>query len=117
MCGVAGEGSRERVSRADPGNSNLKRTLKAAQKRLKRVRCEAIQRSSRNSLSQLEVCIKDGNQAGFYKQLKGMDLEGSRSCSVQYIKDEEGRLLRDSFVIGGCSGSALYSIRSRQRST
>ena len=33
--------------------------------------------------SQLGVRIKDGDQAGFYKHLKGIDLEGGRSCCVQ----------------------------------
>ena len=81
--------------RADPANLNLRRTLEAAGKRLKRVRFETVQRFFEEFVSQLEVRIKDGDQGGFYKHLKGMDLEGRISCSVQYIKDEEGRLLRD----------------------
>ena len=87
--------------RADPGSSNLRRNLKAAGKHLKRVRFEAVQWLFEKFVSQLRVRIKDGDQAGFYKHLKGMDLEVRRSCSVQYIKDEEGRLLRDMGLIRG----------------
>ena len=39
-------------------------------------------------VSQLEIRIKAGDHVGFYKHLKGVDLEGRRSCSVPYIKDE-----------------------------
>ena len=49
--------------RADPANLNLRRTLEAAGKRLKRVRFEAVQRFFEEFVSQLEVCIKDGDQA------------------------------------------------------
>ena len=32
---------------------------------------------------------------GFYANLKGANLETSRKCSSQYIRDEQGGLLRD----------------------
>ena len=88
-----------RLLRADPGNSNLRRTLKEDGKRLKHVRFEAVQSFFKEFVSKLEVRIKDGDQAGFYKHLKEMDLEGRRSCRIQYIKDEERRLLRDMGII------------------
>ena len=43
--------------------------------------------------SHRQVRIKDGDQAGFCKYIKGMDLEGRRLCSVQYVNDEGGALL------------------------
>ena len=61
--------------RADPGNSNLRKSLKTAGKRHKRVRIEAVQRFFGEFVSRLEVRIKDSDQAGFYKHLKGMDFE------------------------------------------
>ena len=102
------------------GDSNLRRTLKAAGNAVKRVKFEAVRIFFEEVVSQLEARINDGDQAGFYKHLKGVNLEGRRSCGVQYIKDEQGRLYFetwDSFTIGGYSGSTLYSILSRQRST
>ena len=38
---------------------------------------------------------REGDQAGFYKHLKTMNLEGSRDRSSAYIKDENGVLLTD----------------------
>ena len=94
------EAARE-LLRADPGSSNLRKNLKAAGKRLKSVRFEAVQRFFEEFISQVEVRIKDGDQAGFHKHLKGMDLEGRRLCSVQHIKDEKGRQIRDMGPIRG----------------
>ena len=109
-----------RLLRADPGNSNLRRTLKEDGKRLKRVRFEAVQSFFKEFVSKLEVRIKDGDQASFYKHLKGIHLEGRRLCSVQYIKDEQSIdcfETRDLFVIGGCTDLTLYLTLSRERST
>ena len=38
---------------------------------------------------------REGNQFCFYKHLKSLDLEGTRRCSSQFIRDETGKLLRD----------------------
>ena len=43
--------------------------------------------------------IKDGDQSGFYKHLKGMDFEGKTSCSSECIKYAEGSWLRDMGII------------------
>ena len=74
-------------------NSNLKSTLEAAGKRPERVRFEAMQRLFDEFASHRQVRIKDGDQAGFCKYIKGMDHEGRRLCSVQYVNDEGGALL------------------------
>ena len=75
------EAARE-LLRTDPANSNLRRTLKAAGTRLKCVRFEVVQRFFEEFVSQLEVRIRDGDQAGFYKHLKGMiSRAGDRAAS------------------------------------
>ena len=43
----------------------------------------------------LETRTREGDQAGFYKHLKTMNLEGKRDHSSAYVKDENGVLLRD----------------------
>ena len=68
---------------------------KQPRKSRERVRFDGVQRLFEEFVGQLEVRIKEGDQAGFYKHLKEMDLEGRRSCSVIYIKDEECILLQD----------------------
>ena len=73
--------------------------MKATTKQLKRTRAEAVQRFFEDYVSQLEGRIREGDQFGFYKHLKGMDVERKRTFNSQYIQDEEGRLLRDSALI------------------
>ena len=43
----------------------------------------------------LETRTREGDQAGFYKHLKTMKLEGKRDRSSAYVKDENGVLLSD----------------------
>ena len=43
----------------------------------------------------LETRTREGDQAGFYKHLKTMNLEGKRDRSSAYVKDGNGVLLRN----------------------
>ena len=43
----------------------------------------------------LETRTRESDQAGFYKHLKTMNLEGKRDRSSAYVKDENGVILRD----------------------
>ena len=43
----------------------------------------------------LEESVREGDQAGFYRRLKTMDLEGKRDHNMQLIKDEHGSMLGD----------------------
>ena len=90
------EGARKRV-RSASNNRGLRRALKATTKQLKRTRAEAVQRFF--DVSQLEGRIREGDQFGFCKHLKGMDVEEKRTFNTQYIEDEEGRLLRDNALM------------------
>ena len=92
------EDARKRV-RSAPNDRGLRRALKATTKQLNRTRAEAVQRFFEDYVSQLEGRIREGDKFGFYKHLKGMDVEGERTFSSQYTKDEEGRLLRDNALI------------------
>ena len=56
-------------------------------------------RGSFEEYSQLEGRIREGDQLGFYKHLKGMNVEGKITFNSQYIRDEGGRLLRDIGII------------------
>ena len=92
------EDARKRV-RSAPNDRGLRRALKATTKQLKHKRAEAVQRFFEGYVSQLEGCIREGDQFGFYKHLKGMDVEGKRTFNSQYIKYQEGRFLRDNTLI------------------
>ena len=85
------ENPRKRVHSA-PNDRGLRRVLKATTKQLKRTRAEAVQRFFKYYVSQLDGHSREGNQFGFYKHLKGVDVKAKRTCGSQYIKDEKGRL-------------------------
>ena len=82
-----------------PNDRGLRRALKATTKQLKRTWAEAVERFFEDYVSQIKGRIRVGDQSGFYKHLKGMDVEGKRTFNSQYIKDEEGRLLQDNALI------------------
>ena len=44
-------------------------------------------RGSFEEYSQLEGRIREGDQLGFYKHLKGMNVEGKITFNSQYIRD------------------------------
>ena len=88
------EDARKRV-RSAPNYRGLRQALKATIKQLKRTRAEAVQRFFEDYVSQLEGRIREGDQFCFYIHLKGMDVEGKRTFYSQYIKYEEGQLVRD----------------------
>ena len=64
-------------------------------KNLREVRKAAVLSLFWDFVRKLETCTPEGDQAGFYKHLKTMNLEGKRDCSSAYVKDEKGVLLRD----------------------
>ena len=81
------EDARTRL-RVNPSDKNLRKALKAATKQLKCARAD-VQRFFGEYVSQLEGRIREGDQFGFYKHLKGMDVGGKRTFNSQYIRDEE----------------------------
>ena len=66
-----------------------------AGKKPRKVRKAAVLRFFWDFVRKLETRTREGHQAGFYKHLKTMNLEGKRDRSSTYVKDENGVLLRD----------------------
>ena len=92
------ENARKRL-RSAPNDRGLRRALKAISKQLIRTRAEAVQRFFEDYVGHLEGRIREGDQFGFYKYLKGMNVEGKRTFNSQYNKDKEGRSLRHNALI------------------
>ena len=84
-----------RPLRAEPHNSNLRKAVKMAGKNLGKVRKAAVLRFFWDFVRKLETRNREGDQAGFYKHVETMNLEGKRDRSSAYVKDENGVLLRD----------------------
>ena len=102
--------------RAEPPNSNLRKAVKMAGKNLRKVRKVAVLSFFWDFVCKLETRTREGDQAGFYKHLKTMNMEGKRDRSSAYVKDENGVLLRDIELIRErwvqSSGSTLSSTPS-----
>ena len=65
-----------------------------AGKNLRKVRKAAVLRFFWDFVRKLETRTREGDQAGFYKHLKTINLEKKRDCSSTYVKDENSVLLR-----------------------
>ena len=94
-----------------------------AEKNLRKVRKAAVLSSFWDFVRKLETGNREGDQAGFYKHLKTMDLEGKRDRSSAYVKDENGVLLRDVELLrerdrfGGSTLSSTPSNRGLTRTS
>ncbi|CAB1115840.1 unnamed protein product [Ectocarpus sp. CCAP 1310/34] len=75
--------------------ATLKAMLKAARKKRSIARWRALETFFEGYVRQLEKKSREGDQAGFYRHLKMIDVEGKRSFTSQNIKDEDGKVLRD----------------------
>ena len=68
--------SARRASMSAPTDANLRKALKMTNNELRRVRTHAVERFFETYVSRLEEHIADGDQRGFYRHLKGIDVEG-----------------------------------------
>ena len=71
-----------------------------AGKKLRKVRKVAVLSFLRDFVRKLETRTREGDQTGFYKHHKAMNLEGKRDRSSAYVKHENGVLLRVVELIG-----------------
>ena len=81
--------------RGEPQNSNLRKVVIMAGKKLRKVCKAAVLSFVWDFVRKLEIRTREGDQAGFYKHFKTINLEGKRDRSSAYVKDENGVLLRD----------------------
>ena len=63
----------------EPHNSNFRKAVKMAGNNLRKVRKAAVLSFFWDFVRKLETCIREGDQAGFYKYLKAMNLEGKQT--------------------------------------
>ena len=85
--------------RADPHSSNLRKAAKMAGKNVRKVRKAAVLSIFWDFVCKLETRTREGDQAGFCKHHKKMNLERKRDRSSTYVKDENGVLPRDAELI------------------
>ena len=72
--------------------SDLRKTVKMAGKNLRNVCKAAVLSFFWDFVRKLKTGAREGDQAGFYKHLKTMNLQEERDRSSAYVKDEDGVL-------------------------
>ena len=70
------------------------KAVKTAGKNLEKVRKTAVLSFLWVNVRKLKASVWEGDHEGFYGSLKTMNLEGKRYHNSQFIKDEQGSLLR-----------------------
>ena len=78
-----------------PHNSNLRNAVKMTGDNLRKVRKAVVLSLFWDFVRKLETRTREGDQTGFYKHLKTMNLEGKRDHSSAYVQDKNDVLLRD----------------------
>ena len=87
-------GGEEATTRRTP-HSNLRKAVKVAGNNLRKVRKAAVLSVFWDFVHKHETHTREGDQAGFYKHLKAMNVEGKQERSSAYVKEKNGLLLRD----------------------
>ena len=78
--------------------AQLRRAVRKACNWLKRVRSAAVVRFFERHFVELDMQLRMGDQHGFFQNIKSVQLEETKKVESQYIRDEEGGLLRDKGV-------------------
>ncbi|CAN0428398.1 unnamed protein product, partial [Pylaiella littoralis] len=76
--------------RRAPKDPTFRSDLKASGEQLERLRASAVNEFLEGFGSQLDKKSRQGDQAGFYQHMKGLDVEGERVFTSQNIKYEDG---------------------------
>ena len=76
-----------RYLRPDPYNSNLRKTVKMAGKKNRKVCKAGVLKVLWDLVRKLKTRAREGHQAGFHKDLKTINVERKRDRSSAYFKD------------------------------
>ena len=76
-------------------DAQLWRAVRHACKRLKKVQSTAFVRFFEYHVVELEKQLRMGDEYGFFQNIKSGQLEEARKVESEYVRDEEGRLLRN----------------------
>ena len=86
--------ARQRV-KIDTRDAQLRKVVRHACNWLKRVRSAAVLCFFERHVVELEKHLRMGDQHRFFQNIKPMQLEETKKVESQYVRDLEGRLLRD----------------------
>ena len=87
--------------RVDTHDSQLKRAVQRENTRVHRVCNDAYERFLERHVQDMEEDLRQRHQRGLFQRFKSLNIEDTRKVSSQYIRDEEGIMLRDPGVVLG----------------
>ena len=73
--------------RPEPHNNNLRKPVKMAGKKLRKVRKVAVLSFFWDFVRKLETRAREDDQAGFYKHIKTMNLKAECDRSLAYVQE------------------------------
>ena len=87
--------------RADPQDKQLMRAVRRENTRVHRVCTDAKNRFFERHAQGMEKDLRQRDQMGLYQRCKFLNIEDTRRVNSQYIRDEEGIMLRDPELVRG----------------
>ena len=87
--------------RADPQDKQLTRAVWRENTRVRRVCTDAYNRFLERHAQGMEKDLRQRDQMGLYQRCKFLNIEDTRKVNSQYIRDEEGIVLRDPELVLG----------------
>ena len=87
--------------RADIQDRQLMRAVRRENTRVRRVCTDAYNRFLERYVQGMEKDRRQRDQRGFYQRCKFLNIEDTRKVNSQYIRDEEGIMLRDPKLVLG----------------
>ena len=87
--------------RADTQDRQLMRAVRRENTRVRRVCTDAYNRFLERHVQGMEEDLRQRDRRGFYQRCKFLNMEDTRKVNSQYIRDEEGIMLRDPGLVLG----------------
>ena len=87
--------------RADPQDKQLMRAVRRENTRVHRVCTDAKNRFLERHAQGMEKDLRQRDQMGLFQRCKFLNIEDTRKVNSQYIRDEEGIMLRDPELVRG----------------
>ena len=87
--------------RADTQDSQLMRAVRRENTRFHRVCNDDYERFLERHAQGMKQDLPERDQKGFYQRCKSLNIEDTRKVNSQYIRDEEGIMLRNSGLVLG----------------
>ena len=98
---IAARRAARKQQRADTQDSQLKRAVRREKTRVHRVCNNAYERFLERYVQDMQEDLRQRDQRGLFQRPKSLNIKDTQKVSSQYIRDEEGIMLRDPGLVLG----------------